>query len=61
MTSIENFGENSSLFSFYMLHWFRERTVGHMEPTGSDLCLLTNVSKDILGWVLFTDIRGGYF
>lgn len=60
MTSIENFDENSSLSSFYMLHWFPERTVGHVEQTGSDLCLLTNVCKDILGWVLFTDIRAGY-
>lgn len=60
MTSIENFDENSSLFYFYTLHWFQERTVGHMEQTGSDLYLLTSVSKDIFGWVLFTDIRAGY-
>lgn len=60
MTSIENFDENSSLFYFYVLHWFQERTVGHMEQIGSDLYLLTNVSKDILGWVLSTDIRAGY-
>lgn len=60
MTSIENFDENSSLFYFYVLHWFQERTVGHMEQIGSDLYLLTNVSKDILGWVLFTDIRADY-